>query len=118
MSGGSGGAPVPGLNDMAIFDSSGIGPCTFDIPVQTKSMNLSSYGIFFGDCTTTDLYLNSGYIFAGDSDTTVHVLGNVYGSSSYGAWNPNNNLPIVFNGDSTQHLYNESGCILPSIVIG
>ena len=97
-SGGSGGATVPGVDGTAIFDTSGAGSCVFDTPVsvQTGTLNLSGYhGTFFGSCITKELHLNSGYITAGNADSTIQVSGNVYGSSSYGMFHPNNSMPIL-----------------------
>jgi hypothetical protein len=119
-SGGHGGAPVPNTSSFVVFDRSGSGPCSIDANAQVTIANLSLSGYrgsFFGDWTTTTLYLNSGDASAGDSDSSVHVLGNVYGSSSFGSWSSNNNLPVVFDGTVTQYLINESGCICPQIVV-
>jgi hypothetical protein len=109
---------APGSGDVAFFDSSGAGSCTFNIPVSVNSMHLAGYrGSFFGDCTCQTLYLDSGLALAGDSDTTAHILGDVSGNSTFGTQVPGNYLTLSFDGSGTQNLFNAPGCIFPSTVV-
>jgi hypothetical protein len=116
-SGGPGGSSVPSTDSTVIFDDLGLGPCILDSTPQIAYMILNGYtGTFFGDCTVTNIDLLYGCTSAG-TDSTVHVLGDVLGSSLYGAWTSGNNLPIEFSGSDTQRLINSAGCVFPVIDI-
>lgn len=70
-----------------------------------------------GDCTVGTLVLTSGY-FKNGADATIHLSGDIYDSSNYNNPGPNaNNVPIHFYGQSSQHIYNERGAILPTLII-
>ncbi|MEZ4921687.1 MAG: T9SS type A sorting domain-containing protein [Crocinitomicaceae bacterium] len=93
-SGGAGGASVPGVSDVAIFDANGTGNCTVDMAVSLGGITLSgftgtidingnTFSITSGDCT-----LNSGTIndTPGTSSFNVSSTGNAdFQGTTFGA---------------------------------
>lgn len=218
-SGGSGGASLPSIDTTAVFDTSGIGDCTLDVPIHVAGLQLSSGytgtfsqnnyemlirdaggsfldGIFQGSganirvagdlfiggsCqfTSTDatlscdstftyspvtgsfshnngiisldgtgctfdasgmhtyilqfnatdgklnsscyaekfLILNDGYINQGVIGSGVHVLNDMSCRANYNEWGESNNFNVIFDGTSKQVLYNEYGCVLPTVIV-
>ena len=116
-SGGVGGASPPGLNDIAMFDASGTGPCIFDSTPQIFSMNLSESRTFFGDCTVVNLDLISGDTSAGNLNSNFHVIGDLINESGYGSKLSDHNISIFMDGSTTQNIYNHSNGIISSLTI-
>jgi hypothetical protein len=100
---------------LSLGNSSELEP-TNGITLSTLQINGTGIEVE-GSCHSTNIDLLSGYATLGSSDTTVHVLGNVYGHAGYGAWSPNNNLSILFDSTVLQYLNSETGCVFPTIVV-
>lgn len=78
---------------------------TFSVLQINTNTNISD--LFY----VKNLILKSG---RAESDSTIHILDNLYGKSTY---NSSSNLSLQFDGTIKQHIYNDSGCILPSLII-
>ena len=81
FSGGAGGASVPGINDLAIFDAAGAGSCTIDAAVNVSGILLSNYA---GTITQNNFTItigasgyaqNSGTFTGGNAAITINNVG-------------------------------------------
>lgn len=92
-SGGTGGSPVPGSTDLVFFNDSGPGVCRLDITPSVA-------GISFSDGTLS-------------GTGTINCRGNAFIGSTFLF----DDQTLVMDGTSNQILYNQYGCILPSLTI-
>jgi hypothetical protein len=80
QSGGSGGASVPGISDVVIFDGGGLGNCRINMHVNINGLTVSAgfsgvISVDPGVSVTTSGYYQLGGIFTGDNGD-IYINGN------------------------------------------
>ena len=138
ISGGSGGASVPGVSTSVFFDGSGGGSCLVDIPVTINNLYITNDftsaitqnynavliadrisfdgGTFLGDpsaINTSSLYLGYGIL----QDATVYISHDMSCASTHNQWSILNNSFLIMDGSGQQNLYSEAGGVIPALKV-
>lgn len=78
--------------------------------------NAASTGLDGSCFIDNKLALRSGS-FGKRTDGTAYVRGDLYCESAYNEWSTDNNLPIIFDSTTRQHIYNTAGGVIPMLLI-
>jgi hypothetical protein len=70
-----------------------------------------------GTCLVEDRMILQSGSMAQSPDGTVRVWGDLYAQSTYNKWAPSNNFPLIFDGYGPSMIYNEAGCVIPTIIM-
>jgi len=103
-------------NGTVALDSTGVNMSLRDATFSTLLVDASNIRLS-GTCLVEDrMILQSGFM-AQSPDGSVHVWGDLYAKSTYNRWAPGNNFPLIFDGYGPSMIYNETGCVIPTIIV-